>query len=276
MTDTKPVVLIRPSRGWRALDLAEMWRYRELVYFISLRDVKLRYKQTLFGVGWAVIQPLVAMGIFALFLGRFVQLPSDGIPYALFAFVGLLPWIYFAGATTIASGSLLANRSLIEKVYFPRLVIPVAGVTTPLIDLFVGLVAAGILLAVFGWAPAPYVVFLPLFLALALLTALAVSIWLSAIDVQYRDVRYALPFLTQVWLFATPVVYPASIVPAEIRPWYGLNPMAGVVEGVRWSVLGRGEPPGLMLAVSVAVVLIVLVGGLLYFRRMERSFADVI
>ncbi|MBI4494134.1 MAG: ABC transporter permease [Chloroflexi bacterium] len=272
----RPITVIEPTHGWRALDVAELWRYRELIYFLAWRDVKVRYKQTALGVAWALLQPLLAMAIFTVFFGGLARMPSDGLPYALFAYTGLLPWTYFANATTNASGSLVANSNLISKVYFPRLVIPLAGVAGGLVDLAIGFGMLVVLLVLFGVAPSANVVFLPLLVGLAVLSALSVGIWLSALDVQYRDVRYAIPFLIQVWLFATPVVYPASLVPEAYRPLYGLNPMAGVVEGFRWALLGHTAGPGPLLGVAVAVVLVLLVSGLFYFRRMERGFADVI
>lgn len=270
------VTEIRPSKGWRAIDLSELWRYRELIYFLAWRDVKVRYKQTVLGVVWALLQPVVAMLIFTIFLGQLAKIPSDGVPYALFAYTGLLPWTYFATATTGASSSLVANANLISKVYFPRLVIPMASVVAGLVDLAVGGLLLVVLLPAFGVPPSARLLLVPLFVALAFITALAVAMWLSALDVQYRDVRYAIPVLVQLWLFATPVVYPASLVPESYRMLLGLNPMAGVIEGFRWSILGRGDAPSGLLLVSVIVVAATFVSGLIYFRRMERGFADVI
>jgi lipopolysaccharide transport system permease protein len=272
----RPVVRIRPSAGWRALDFGELWQYRDLIYFLAWRDVKVRYKQTALGVAWAILQPLAAMVVFTVFLGALVHVPSDGLPYALFAYVGLLPWTFFANAAAGASSSLVANTNLVSKVYFPRLAIPIAAVLAGLVDLGIGLVLLIGLLLFFGVNPAGGLLLLPVFVVLTVLAALAVGIWLSALDVQYRDVRYAIPFVIQVWLFATPVVYPASVVPEQYRAFYGLNPMAGVVEAFRWALLGRTDFPGPLLAVSIVVLAVVLVSGLFYFRRMERSFADVI
>jgi homopolymeric O-antigen transport system permease protein len=269
-------VRIRPSNGWRALDIRELWQHRDLIYFLAWRDVKVRYKQTALGVAWAVLQPVVAMAIFTIFLGGLVHVPSDGLPYPLFAFVGLLPWMYFANATSGASGSLVANTNLVSKVYFPRLAIPIAAVLAGVVDLAIGLVLLILLLFVFGIVPAWTALLLPIFVALMVLTALGVSVWFSALDVQYRDVRYAIPFLIQVWLFATPVVYPASVVPEQYRGLYGLNPMAGVVEGFRWALLDHDAFPASLICVSCLVVAAILFSGLLYFRRMERTFADVI
>ncbi|MGI9145094.1 MAG: ABC transporter permease [Chloroflexota bacterium] len=272
----RPVFRIQPSSGWRTLDLGSLWKYRELVYFLAWRDVKVRYKQTALGVAWAILQPLAAMAVFTVFLGSLVHVPSDGLPYPLFAYVGLLPWTYFSNAAIGASSSLVTNTHLVSKVYFPRLVIPIAAVLAGLVDLGIGLVLLVGLLLVLGVSPGAGLLTLPLFVFLNILAALAVGIWLSALDVQYRDVRFAIPFLIQVWLFATPVVYPASIVPEQYRALYGLNPMAGVVEGFRWTLLGGTPLSGPLLAVSVTVVLTMLLTGLLYFRRMERTFADVI
>lgn len=275
-TVVRKPVHIAPSSGWRALDFRELWQYRDLIFFLAWRDVKVRYKQTALGIAWAILQPLVAMAIFTLFLGGLVHVPSDGLPYPIFAFVGLLPWTYFANAATSASSSLVANTNLVSKVYFPRLAIPIAAVLAGLVDLAIGLAVLGILLIFFGIHPGPGVVLLPAFAALMVLTALSVGVWLSALDVQYRDVRYAIPFLIQVWLFATPVVYPSSVVPEMYRAIYGLNPLAGVVEGFRWALLGHTEFPGALILVSSMVTAVVLISGLFYFRRMERSFADVI
>ncbi len=270
------MTVIEGTRGWRALDLRELWRYRELIYFLAWRDVKVRYKQTALGVAWVVLQPLIAVAIFTFVFGNLARIPSDGASYALFAYAGLVPWTYFATATASASGSLVANTNLVSKVYFPRLVIPLAGVAAGFVDLAINLVLLLVLLLVSGVSLTPAVLFVPLLVAVTVLTALSVSIWLSALDVQYRDVRYAIPFVIQVWMFATPVVYPASLLPERWRVLAGLNPMAGVVEGFRWALLGKTEPPGPVMAVSLGVVLVVLVTGLFYFRRMERTFADVV
>jgi len=270
-----PTIVISPAESW-SLNVAELWRYRELVYFLAARDVKVKYKQTALGAAWVLIQPLLAMAVFTLFLGNLAGLPSDGVPYPLFAYLGLLPWTYFSNATTNASTSLVTNTALVARVYFPRLAIPVAAVLSGLLDFAIGFVLLLVLLVVFQIGLRPSLLLVPLLTALTMATALAVSLWLSALDVRYRDVRAAIPFAIQVWMFATPVVYPASLVPAAYRPLYGLNPMASVVDTFRWAVVGRGEPSTAMLAISAAVVLITLVTGLLYFCRVERSFADVI
>ena len=274
---TKPdVTRIRASGGWRALNLAELWRYRELLYFLTLRDIKLRYKQTALGVAWAVIQPLATMAVFAVFFGKLGNLPSDGQPYALFVLVGLLPWQLFSYALTQSSNSLVAEQRLITKVYFPRLIVPVASVLAGLVDFAVALVLVMIGLAVFQVVPSFAILALPLFVLLAVLTALAIGLWLSALNVQYRDIRYTLPFLTQFLLFLSPVAYPASMIPEQYRIFYGLNPMSGVIEGTRWAILNTTEPNWGLMAVSTAVVTVLLAGGLYYFKRMEKTFADVV
>lgn len=275
-TPEPEVVRIRPSGGWRALNLVELWRYRELLYFLTLRDIKLRYKQTLLGVGWVVAQPLLTMTVFTVFFGNLAKMPSDGKPYALFVLAALIPWQLFAYALTQSSNSLVAEHRLITKVYFPRLIVPVASVLAGLVDFAVALALMLVGMAVLGVAPTRAVLAVPVFAGMAVLAALAVGLWLSALNVQFRDVRYTIPFLTQFWLFATPVAYPASLVPAGYRAWYGLNPMAGVVEGFRWALLGTDAPAPGLLAVSAAVTGAMLAGGLFYFRRMERGFADVV
>ena len=269
------ITVVEASHGWRAFDFRELWRYRELVYFLAWRDVKVRYKQAALGIAWALLQPLLAMAIFTI-LGSLANLSSEGVPYPLFAYTGLLPWLYFANATGNASGSLVANANLISKVYFPRLVIPLAGVMAGLVDLGVGLVLLLLLLIPFGITPGPGLLLLPFLVLLAMVTALSVSIWLSALDVQYRDVRYAVPFLIQVWMFATPVLYSPELIPEKYRALIGLNPMTGVVEGFRWALLGTAVSAGPLLVLSIAVTLFVLVTGLFYFYRMERSFADIV
>jgi lipopolysaccharide transport system permease protein len=271
-----PHVAIRPARGWTGLELRELWQYRELLFFLIWRDIKVRYKQTALGATWAILQPVFSMVVFSLFFGRLAKVPSDGIPYPVFAYCALLPWQLFAYALAESSNSVVANERLITKVYFPRLVIPIAGVLAGLVDFAIAFSVLVVLMLHYGIAPTWTIATLPLFVLLAILTALAVGLWLSALNVQYRDVRYTVGFLTQIWLFLSPVAYPSSLVPARWRPLYGLNPMAGVVEGFRWALLGKTPAPGAMLAVSVTVVVFLLIGGLFYFRRMESSFADVI
>lgn len=271
-----PSLRIEPPSRWPSIDLKELWEYRELLYFLTWRDIKIRYKQTVLGAAWAIIQPVFMMVVFSLFFGRLAKVPSDGIPYPVFAFCALLPWQLFAHAVGESSNSLVGNQNLITKVYFPRLVIPISAVLSGLLDF---LVAFCVLLALIFWygiVPGWHIVFLPAFVLLAMSTALAVGLWLSALSVQYRDVRYLISFLIQFWLFATPVAYPSSIVPEKWRVVYGLNPMAGVVEGFRWALLGKSSALGSLLWVSVGVVAVTLVGGVYYFRRMEQQFADIV
>ncbi|OGT28254.1 MAG: phosphate ABC transporter permease [Gammaproteobacteria bacterium RBG_16_66_13] len=267
---------IAPSRGWASLNLGELWRFRELVYFLIWRDVKVRYKQTLLGVGWAILQPFLTMVVFSLFFGELAGLSSGGIPYPIFSFTALLPWQFFENGVTKAGQSLVMGRNLVTKVYFPRLAMPLAAVVAGLVDFaLAGLVLVG-LMAYYGARPTSAIWTLPLFLALALITALGVSFLLSALNVAYRDVGYLIPFLMRLWFFSTPIVYAASEVPEAYRTLYALNPMVGVVEGFRWAALGLGDPPSAMVAVSTLAAAALLVVGALYFRRMERTFADVV
>jgi lipopolysaccharide transport system permease protein len=275
-SDELPELLITPGNRWIPLHLSELWEYRELLYFLVWRDIKVRYKQTALGAAWAVIQPLFMMLVFSLFFGRLAKVPSDGIPYPVFAFCALIPWQLFANALTESSNSLVGNQNLITKVYFPRLVIPIAAVLSGLVDFAIAFAILVGMMLYFGLVPDWSILVLPGFIALAVLTALAVGLWLSALNVQYRDVRYTMSFLVQFWLFATPVAYPSSLIPETWRALYGINPMAGVVEGFRWALLGKTSPPGAMLWVSVFVVTILLIGGLYYFRRMEQQFADIV
>jgi len=274
--ESLPRVLIRPRPRWVPVNLRDLWEYRELLYFLTWRDIKVRYKQTLLGAAWAVIQPLLMMVVFSVFFGRLARVPSDGLPYPVFAYCGLLPWQLFSRALTDASMSLVEHERVITKIYFPRLLVPISAVLSSLVDFAIAFVMLIAMMAYYGVVPTAAALTLPLFLLLALVTASGISFWLSALAVEYRDVRYALTFLTQLWMFATPVAYPSSLVPAAIRPFYGLNPMAGVVEGFRWALLGKGQGPGPMLWISLAIVGVMFVGGLLYFRRMESTFADVI
>jgi lipopolysaccharide transport system permease protein len=256
--------------------LRELWEYRELLYFLTWRDLKVRYKQTALGAAWAVIQPLFMMLVFSVFFGRLAGVPSDGVPYPVFTFCALLPWQLFAHALTESSNSLVGNQNLITKVYFPRLMVPMSAVLGGIVDFGIAFVILLAMLAFYGLVPGWQILALPAFVLLAVMTALAVGLWLSALNVQYRDVRYTINFLVQFWLFATPVAYPSSIIPAQWRVLYGLNPMVGVVEGFRWSLLGKPESPSALVLVSITVVVTLLVGGLYYFRRMEQQFADVV
>ena len=257
------------------LRLRELWEYRELLYFLVWRDVKVRYKQTALGAAWAIIQPLFTMIVFSVFFGRLAGLPSDGLPYPVFSYTALVPWTYFATALAMSSNSLVDHARLITKVYFPRLLVPAASVLAGLLDLAIASTVLVGMILYYGIVPGPAVLLLPAFVILAAATALGVGLWLSALNVQYRDVRYTIPFLVQFWLFLTPVAYSSSLVPERWRALYGLNPMTGVVEGFRWALLGKADPPGALLFVSVASVILLLGGGLFYFRRMERRFADV-
>ncbi len=275
-TDRPPIVFIKPPSKWTAIDWRELYQYRELLYFSIWRDIKVRYKQTALGAGWAVIQPFMTMVVFSIFFGRLAGLPSEGVPYPIFTYTALVPWTYFANALTQSSSSLVEQERVITKVYFPRLLVPLAPVVAGLLDLFISFFVLILMMLFYGITPTAAVLTLPLFILLAAATAFSVGIWLSAINVQYRDVRYTIPFIIQFWLFATPVAYSASLVPEYLRPLYGLNPMVGVVEGFRWALLGNRPAPGPLLLVSVLVVIVLLVSGLFYFRRMEDSFADVI
>ncbi len=272
----EPLVAIRPSRGWVPVKLGDLWAYRELLYFLVWRDVKVRYKQTALGALWAIIQPFFTMVVFSVVFGHFGKIPSDGIPYPVFSFCGLLPWQLFAHALTQSGGSVVASQNLITKVYFPRLVIPLAAVLGGVVDFAVAFVVLIAMMLYYGTLPTLAIVTLPVFLVFILATAFAVGLWLSALNVQFRDVRYVLPFLTQFWLFATPVAYPASLLPARWRGVLALNPMTGVVEGFRWALLGTARPPALVVGISAAIVVVLLAGGLFYFRRMERTFADLV
>jgi lipopolysaccharide transport system permease protein len=271
-----PHTVIRPSRGWVSLDLKELWHYRELLFFLAWRDIKVRYTQTALGAAWAIIQPLLSMIVFTIFFGRLAKVPSDGIPYPLFAYTALVPWQLFAYALTESSNSVVLSERLITKVYFPKLVIPFASVLAGLVDFTI---AFSLVIGMLIWyhiTPTWAVLTVPLFVLFTMATALAAGLWLSALNVQYRDVRHTLTFIVQFWLFASPVVYPSTLIPARWRPLYGLNPMAGVIEGFRWALLRKAPAPGPMLGVSILVTAAVLVGGLYYFRRMEKTFADVV
>ena len=283
-TQQEEIIRLQPSRGWTALNLLEVWRYRELVYFLIWRDIKVRYKQTALGAAWAIIQPFFTMVVFTIFFGKLAGVPSDGVPYPIFSYTGLLPWGLFSKALSDAGRSMVANRSMITKVYFPRLVIPIASVLSGLVDFAIGSVVLIGMIIYYNHIPIPSaqitptaaIITLPFFILLALITALGVGLWLSALNVKYRDINYVIPFLTQFWLFITPIAYPSSIVPEQWRWLYALNPMTGVVEGFRWALLGVETAPGLMLAVSSTVSILTLISGMFYFRRMERTFADIV
>lgn len=268
---------LEPSRGWVSLRLGELWEYRELLYFLIWRDIKVRYKQTILGAAWAVIQPFMTMVVFSLFFGNLANVPSDDLPYPLFSFAALVPWTLFSIALTTSSNSLVGSANLIKKVYFPRLTIPIATVLSGVVDFLIAFGVLILMMFYFGVAPTPNIIFLPYFVLLTLITAFGVGLWFSALNVQFRDVRYIVPFLTQFWLFATPIAYPSSLIDsATLRTIYGFNPMTGVVEGFRWALLGVDTAPGNMLIVSSVVALFIMISGLFYFRRMEKSFADIV
>ena len=269
------VIRIEPSHGWISLRLNELWEYRELVYFLTWRDVSVRYKQTALGISWAIIQPFFTMVVFSLFFGRLAQVPSDGIPYPIFSYAALVPWTFFANGLIQASNSLVGSANLIKKVYFPRLAIPIATVLSGVIDFLLAFVVLLAMMLFYGVVPTINILWFPLLLLLALVTSLGTGLWLSALNVQYRDVRYTVPFLIQLWMFITPVAYPSSLIPEPWRALYGLNPMVGVVEGFRWALLGTTPAPSTILIASSLVAIAVLVGGAFYFRRMEKTFADI-
>jgi len=277
-SDSMPLIvtIIKPSRGWISLDLREVWTYRELLYFLTWRDVKVRYKQTVLGAAWAIIQPVFTMVVFSLFFGHLARIPSDGIPYPIFSYAALVPWTFFANGLGQSSNSLVGSANLIKKVYFPRLVVPVSSVISGTVDFVLAFIVLLGMMLFYGIVPTLNVIWLPLLLLLALVTALGVGLWLSAMNVQFRDVRYVVPFLTQFWLFATPIAYPSSLLSEPWRTLHGLNPMTGVVEGFRWTLLGTETAPGPIIIVSSLMALALLVSGAFYFRRMERTFADVV
>jgi len=277
-----PVTDIAPSRGWFNLKLHELWEFRELLYFFTWRDIKVRYKQTLLGASWAVLQPFLSMVVFSLFFGQLAKIPSDGVPYQIFSFTALVPWYFFSNSVTSSSNSLVGSAQLLKKIFFPRLVLPIAGVLGNLVDFLIAFVVLILMMLWFGIWPTAAVLWIPLFVLLAFVTALGVGLWLSALNVEYRDIRYAASFLIALWQFASPVAYASSLIKdPTLRLIYGLNPMVGVIEGFRWALLSNVptatvSPPGPMIAVSTVVALVMLVTGAFYFRRMERSFADVV
>ena len=270
------VLRIAPSQGWWEFPFSELWDYRELLYFIVWRDIKIRYKQTAIGAAWAVLQPFLTMLVFSLFFGKLAHVPSEGMPYPIFYYSALLPWMYFAAALQNATNAIVENQRVITKVYFPRVALPLAAVLASLVDFAISFLMFLVLMIYYGVHPTAAIVWFPAFLLLAILTALGVGLWLSALNAIYRDVRYVMPFLIQFWMFASPVAYPSSLVPEKWRWVYGLNPMAGVIEGFRWSLAGHGKGPGAMVFVSAAVVVLVLLGGLAYFQHMETTVADVV
>lgn len=275
-TDRQPSVVIVPERGWVSINLRELWAFRDLLFFMTWRDISVRYKQTLLGVSWAIIQPLFSTLVFSLFFGKFAKVSSDGIPYPIFAYVAQLPWQYFSSALSGSANSLVGSSTIITKTYFPRMIIPLAAVITPLFDFGIAFLFLFVLMPIYHVTPTWNILWLPLFMVLTVMTALGVGLWLSAMNVQYRDIKYAIGFLLQLWMFASPVVYSTTIIPPEYRILYGLNPLAGVISGFRWAVLGTNTGPDYLMFVSVAVAVVILVSGAFYFRRMEKNFADLI
>ena len=267
---------IEASSGWVSLGLRELWDYRELIYFFIWRDIKVRYKQTILGGAWAILQPLLTMVLFSLFFGRLAKVPSDSVPYPIFTFTALVPWTFFANGVTQSSTSLVTGSNLVKKVYFPRLAFPISKVLAGVVDFVLAFAMLIVLMPYYGIKPTSHVVWLPFFLLMALTTSLGVSMWLSAMHVQFRDVQYAVPFMVQAWMFATPIAYPSSLLHEPWRTIYGINPMVGVVEGFRWALLGTKTAPGPIVLVSFLASIILLVSGTFYFRRLEKTFADVV
>ena len=273
----EPFITIRSTSGWVPLDLHELWEYRELLYFLIWRDIKVRYKQTILGAGWAIIQPLFTMLIFSLFFGQLAHIPSDNFPYPIFSYAALVPWTFFANGLTNSANSLVGESNLIKKIYFPRLVLPISSILSGSVDFVLAFIVLLIMMLMYGIVPTTAIIWLPFLLLLALVTGLGVSLWLSAMNVQFRDIRYAIPFFVQAWMYATPIAYPSSLLSEPWRTIYAINPMVGVVEGFRWALLGGVQTaPGPMIIVSALVSISVLISGIFYFRRMEDSFADVV
>jgi lipopolysaccharide transport system permease protein len=276
LVDQTQTMLIEPPSRWEALELREIWRYRELLYFLTWRDVKVRYKQTVIGAAWAILQPFLTMVVFSVIFGGLIHVPSDGIPYPIFSYAALLPWTFFAGALSRSGNSLVYDANLVSKVYFPRMILPFAAVLSLLVDFAVAFVILLGMMLFYGIIPGATVITLPLFLLLAFMAALGIGLWLSALNVKYRDIAYTIPFLAQFWLLVTPVAYPSTIIPEHWRFLYSLNPMVAVVEGFRWALLGQQNVQGEFIFLSTMVVLTLFIGGLFYFRRMEAEFADVV
>lgn len=276
MIKDHPIIRFEPTHTWRALNLRQLWEYRELIYFLAWRDIKVRYKQTVLGTVWAIIKPVVSMVIFTVIFGKLAKIPSDGVPYPIFTFCALLPWNYFAESSSRSSGSLVGNTALISKVYFPRLAIPISSMLAGLLDFAIAFMVLVGLMFWYGVVPKIAIVWFPFFLLMAVITALGVGLWFGALNVEYRDIGHIIPFLVQIWMYITPVVYPLSIIPERWHLFYWLNPMAGVIEGFRCSLLGRGNISGQMLAISMFMPVVFLISGMYYFQRVERNFADVI
>jgi len=275
-TPNQIVTDIRPDRGWLDLDLGAVWRFRELLQVLVMRDLQVLYKQALLGAGWAILQPVFAVIIFSIIFGFIVRMPSEGVPYPLFAFAGVLPWTYFAEAVRRSGVGLVTDAELVRKIYFPRLIMPLANVVSPLVDFCIAFVVLLIVMAFYGIAPNVKMLVIPFLMIVAALLALSIGLWLAPINVRFRDIKHTLPFMIQIWMYASPIVYPLSLVPEQWRVLYSLNPMVGVIEGFRWAVFGQGEPNFMALGMSAGIIVVLLAGGLVFFRRMERTFADVI
>jgi lipopolysaccharide transport system permease protein len=274
--DGVQILEIKPTRGWVSLKLQELWDYRELLYFLTWRDIKVRYKQTELGILWALIQPVLTMLIFSVIFGKLARVPSDGVPYPVFAFTALVPWMFFANGLSHSSNSLVGSARIITKVYFPRLTIPISAILSGAFDFALSFIALLAMIAYYGMHPGWMVVYLPAFMLLAVVAAMGVGLWLSALNVKYRDVYFVIPFLVQFWMFATPIAYPSSLLPQPWRTLSGLNPMSGVVEGFRWALLGAQSGPSPLIIVSSLTSIALLISGMLYFRRVERTFADIV
>jgi len=274
--DRATKIILKPSNGWATLNLRDLWLYRELIFFMTWRDLKVRYKQTLLGASWAILQPFLTMVVFSIFFGNLAKVPSDGVPYPIFSYTALIPWTLFSKALQDASRSLVSNSHMITKVYFPRMVLPLSSVLAGVVDFLIAFVVLLGMMVFYKIPPTVNVWILPLFLLLALVTAVGVGLWLSALNVLFRDINYVLPFLTQFWMYLTPIAYPTSMIPSEWQMIYALNPMTGVVDGFRWALLGTGQPPGITTLISSIVAVVLLISGLFYFRRMERLFADMV
>lgn len=273
----KQVTHIQATKGWSSLNLSELWEFRELLYFFTWRDIKVRYKQTVMGASWAILQPLFTMVVFSIFFGKLAKMPSDGIPYPIFSYAALVPWTFFSNGISKSSNSLVGGSNLLKKIYFPRMALPISSILAGVVDFVLAFVVLLFMMYYYQIAPTINVLWLPLLLVMALVSALGVGLWLSAMNVQFRDVRYIVPFIVQAWLFATPVVYPASLITDPFWQYvYALNPMVGVVEGFRWALLGTDTAPGPLIIISAVVSVILMVTGAFYFRRMERTFADVV
>ena len=273
---TIPITIIEPKKGWIPIDLKEIWNYRELLYFLTKRDIKVRYKQTVLGGLWAIIQPVFTMIVFTIFFGRLAKMPSDGIPYPIFVYAGLLPWTYFANAVSASGNSLVGSANLITKVYFPRLIIPASASLAGLLDFFIAMLVMGAMMIYYNFIPNIGILLFPFLVSLTFLCAVGVGLWLSALNVQYRDIRYVIPFLIQLWMFVSPVIYPVSMVPQRFQWLLALNPMGGVIEAYRASLLGHMPINWSLLGLSTVIIIILFLSGLYYFRRMEKTFADVI